>query len=213
MSDDRQEAVSAAALTAPSAARNRAPILAVLRAWLPRPALVLEVASGTGEHAAWFSADLPATTWQPTERDAERLASIAAWRAAAMLEPGGRANLLPPLRLDVAAAAWPVARADAVLAVNMVHIAPWAATLGLAAGAGRVLGPGGLLLLYGPFRAGGAHTAASNAEFDHDLRARDPAWGVRDREAVADACLGHGLALAADVAMPANNRTLVFRKG
>lgn len=212
MSDDRQEAVPHGALTAPSAARNRAPILGVLRAWLPRPALVLEVASGTGEHAAWFAADLPDVTWQPTERDAERLASVAAWREAAMLEAGERPNLLPPLMLDVAAAVWPVARADAVLAVNMVHIAPWAATLGLAAGAERVLGPGGVLLLYGPFRVGGAHTAESNAEFDRDLRERDPAWGVRDREAVVDVCGEHGLALAADVAMPANNRTLVFRK-
>ena len=208
MSGDRQEPAPPTALTAPAAARNRLPILAVLQTWLPRPALVLEVASGTGEHAAWFASDLPHLTWQPTERDPERLASIAAWREAAALP-----NLLPPLPLDVSATPWPVARADAVLAVNLLHIAPGAATPDLAAGAGRVLGPGGLLLLYGPFRIGGGHTAESNAEFDRSLRERDPAWGVRDGEAVAEACLQHGLALAADIPMPANNRMLVFRKG
>ncbi len=192
--------------TAPAAARNREPILAVLREWLPATGLVLEVASGTGEHAVWFSAALPGIVWQPTERDPERLDVIAARRLAE-----GGPNLLAPLTLDASdPAGWPVARADAVLSINMIHIAPWAATVGLMAGAARVLAPGGLLLLYGPFRIGGAHTAPSNAEFDASLREREPSWGVRDIEAVA--AEARGFALAADVPMPANNRMMVFRR-
>lgn len=194
--------------TAPAAARNREPLLAVLREWLPATGLVLEVASGTGEHAVWFSADLPGISWQPTERDPERLAVIAARRT---LEGG--ANLLAPLPLDAAEPAlWPVDRADVVLSINMIHIAPWSATRGLLAGAGRVLRPGGLLLLYGPFRVGAAHTAPSNAEFDASLRERDPAWGVRDKEAVAAEAAAHGLVLAGEAAMPANNLFVVFRR-
>jgi SAM-dependent methyltransferase len=206
MNDNRIEAESAA-LVAPSAARNCGPILDVLRAWLPQPGLVLEVASGTGEHAAWFAADLPDVTWQPTDRDPARLPSIAAWRAAQ-----GTPNLLAPALLDAAAAVWPVEQADAVLAINMAHIAPWSATLGLVAGAARVLRPGGVLLLYGPFRVGGAHTSPGNESFDADLRARDPDWGVRDSEAVVAAAEAHGMALAADIPMPANNRMIVFRR-
>ena len=196
---------SSAALVAPSAARNRQPILEVLRHWLPPGGLVLELASGTGEHAVWFAADLPQMTWQPTESAPDRLASITAWR-----EAGGTPNLLPPLQLDVTGAAWPVARADAVVAINLIHIAPWLVTLGLLAGTARVLRPGGPLLVYGPFRINGAHTAESNAAFDRDLRHRDPAWGVRDLAEVAAAALPHGLSLEADVPMPANNRMAVF---
>ena len=197
-----------AARNAPAAARNREPIFNVLREWLPQPGRVLEVASGTGEHAVWFSGAMPGITWQPTDRDAEALASIAAWRAGAALT-----NLLPPLHLDASdPGSWPVGPVDAVVSINMIHIAPWAATLGLMAGAARVLGPGGLALLYGPFREGGAHTAPSNAAFDASLQARDPAWGVRDLGAVAAVAAAHGMALAARVAMPANNLILVFRK-
>ena len=195
------------ARTAPAVARNREPILQVLRACLPHPALVLEIASGTGEHAVWFSTALPAVTWQPTDQNPEALESIAAWR-----DEAGLPNLLPPLRLDASAETWPVAQADAVVSINMIHIAPWAATEGLIAGAGRVLPLGGLLYLYGPFREGGVHTVASNAAFDADLRARDPAWGVRDLEEVIALAGRHGIQAAERIAMPANNLSLVFRR-
>ncbi len=193
--------------TAPAAERNREPILGVLRAWLPPSGTVLEVASGTGEHAAWFAAALPGVTWQPSDRDAEALASIEAWRASA-----GLANVLAPVLLDAAAARWPVAAADAVVAINMIHISPWAATLGLMAGAARVLRPHGVLFLYGPYREGGAHTGQGNAAFDASLRERDAAWGVRDLEAVCAAAEGAGFGLADRVPMPANNLSVVFRK-
>jgi SAM-dependent methyltransferase len=197
-----------AARNAPAAARNREPILAVLRTRVQAPAVVLEIASGTGEHAVWFSAALPGVTWQPTDRDAEALASIAAWRETAAL-----ANLLPPLRLDAAVPeSWPIAQADVVIAINMIHISPWSSTEGLMAGAEQVLPPGGMLFLYGPYREGGAHTAESNAAFDASLQARDPVWGVRDLEAVASLAAVHGLDLAERIVMPANNLSLVFRR-
>ena len=196
-----------AAKVAPAAARNREPILQVLRACLPHPALVLEIASGTGEHAVWFSNALTALTWQPTDQDSEALESIAAWR-----DKAGLPNLLPPLRLDASAETWPVAQADAVVAINMVHIAPWAVTLGLIAGAGRVLPSGGLLFLYGPFREGGVHTAAGNAAFDAELRARNPALGVRDLDEVTALAARHGLQAPERIAMPANNLSLVFHR-
>ena len=195
------------ARTAPAVARNREPILRVLRACLPNPALVLEVASGTGEHAAWFSSALPALTWQPTDQDRDALESMAAWR-----DKAGLPNLLPPLRLDASADTWPVARADAVVAINMVHIAPWAATQGLVAGAERVLPSGGLLYLYGPFRENGVHTAASNAAFDMGLRARNPAWGIRDLDDITALAGRHGMHAPERIAMPANNLSLVFRR-
>jgi predicted O-methyltransferase YrrM len=196
-----------AAKSAPAAARNREPILRVLRDILPRPALVLEIASGTGEHAVWFSSALPALTWQPTDLDEEALRSIAAWR-----DRAGSANLLPPLLLDASADIWPVIQADAVIAINMVHIAPWAATTGLLAGAERVLTQGGLLTLYGPFREGGAHTGAGNAAFDADLRARDPSWGIRDLDEITTLASQHGFKAPERIAMPANNLSVVFRR-
>jgi SAM-dependent methyltransferase len=196
------------ALTSPSVARNREPILAVLRRVLPAGGIVLEIASGTGEHAMHFAAALPELTWQPTDRDPEARRSIAARRAAAVLP-----NLLPPLELDAAAPSWPVERADAIVAINMIHIAPWSAAEGLMAGAARLLAPGGILYLYGPYQENGRHTAPSNAAFDASLRARDPEWGVRDVGAVAELAARHGLALAERVAMPANNLSLVFRAG
>jgi SAM-dependent methyltransferase len=196
-----------AAKSAPAAARNREPILRVLHDHLSQPALVLEIASGTGEHAVWYSSALPNLTWQPTDHDSEALSSIAAWR-----DMSGSPNLLPPLRLDASADTWPVAQADVVVAINMVHIAPWTATQGLIAGAGRVLTQGGLLILYGPFREGGVHTGAGNAAFDADLRARDPSWGIRDLDEITALAGQHGLIGPERIAMPANNLSVLFRR-
>ena len=196
------------ALFAPAVARNREPILDVLRRLLPASGLVLEVASGSGEHVIHFAAALPGLRWQPTDADPRALRSIAAH-----VRTAGLANVLAPHALDVRAQPWPVARADAVLAINMTHIAPWSATLGLMAGAGRTLPDGGLLCLYGPFTVAGVHTAQSNATFDADLRARDPAWGVRDVEAVSEAGSAQTLMLVERIPMPANNFILVYRRG
>ncbi|NOG72747.1 DUF938 domain-containing protein [Roseicella sp. DB1501] len=192
---------------APATQRNRDPILAVLRHALPAAGLVLEVSSGSGEHAVHFAAALPGLTWQPSDPDPAARASIAAWAAEARLP-----NLRPPLALDAAAEQWPIDRADAVVCINMIHIAPWAAGLGLLRGAARRLPSGGPLILYGPYRQGGRHTAPSNAAFDAGLRAQDPAWGVRDLEAVAEAAAVAGFGAPEVVAMPANNLTLVFRR-
>lgn len=187
----------------PATQRNRDAILAVLRRTLPSAGLVLEVASGSGEHALHFAGALPGLAFLPSDPDPDALASIAAWTA-------DSPNVLPPVQLDVTGD-WPVAAADAVLCINMIHIAPWAATIGLLAGAARILPAGAPLYLYGPYRRHGAHTAPSNEAFDRSLRDRDPAWGVRDIEAVS------GLA-AADFTgpeiteMPANNLSLVFRR-
>ncbi|HEY4029026.1 MAG TPA: DUF938 domain-containing protein [Caulobacteraceae bacterium] len=197
-----------AARVSPSTARNRDPILDVLRPRLPKSGLVLEVAAGAGEHAVYFAASFAALRWQPTDADAEALASIAAWR-----EHAGLDNLLPPLPLDAAQpGAWPVARADAIVAINMIHISPWSATAGLMAGAARLLAPGGGLFLYGPFIESGVATAPSNAEFDQSLRRRNPEWGIRRLDDLAALGAGHGLSLAERIAMPANNLVLVFRK-
>ncbi|HET6582309.1 MAG TPA: DUF938 domain-containing protein [Nannocystaceae bacterium] len=190
---------------AAATARNREPILEVLRRVLPATGTVLEIASGTGEHAVHFARNLPALQWQPSDADDDALASIAGWREHEQL-----ANLRAPLRIDVTADAWPIDRIDAIFCANMIHIAPWECALGLLAGAGRHLRAGGVLVTYGPYRIGGAHTAASNERFDADLRARDPSWGVRDLEDVATAAEQHGLHLRERVAMPANNFTLVF---
>jgi SAM-dependent methyltransferase len=191
---------------APATERNREPIAAVLRDALPAGGLVLEVASGTGEHAAFFAGLFPDLLWQPTDPDPDALASIRAWR-----EEAGPANLLEPLRLDASAEDWPVAAADALLCVNMVHISPWAATAGLMRGAGRLLGPGAPLILYGPYRRSGIPTAPSNEAFDLSLKARDPQWGLRELEAVAAEAEANGLGLERVVEMPANNLTIVFR--
>lgn len=193
------------ALHAPATARNRDPILEVLLRVLPPAGLVLEVASGTGEHAAWFAPRLPALSWQPSDPDAVARDSIEAWRQAA-----NAGNLLPPLDLDVRRWPWPVDRAEAVVAINMIHISPWQATEGLLRGAATLLGPGAPLVLYGPFRREGRHTAPSNEAFDADLRMRDPSWGVRDLEAVTEAA--EAFDLVEVVAMPANNLTVVLRR-
>jgi SAM-dependent methyltransferase len=195
------------ALTSAAAARNREPILAVLREVLPPRGLVLEIASGTGEHAAHFARHLPEIVLQPTDRDANALASIEAHRIAASLP-----NLRPPLHLDASAETWPVDRADAVVAINMVHISPWAATQGLFKGASSILGPEGAIVLYGPYREVGRATAPSNEVFDASLRARDPAWGLRDLGDVIALAGLHGFGLSRRVEMPANNLSLVFAK-
>ena len=193
---------------APATARNRDPIRAVLERELPARGTVLEIASGSGEHAVYFARAFPALTWQPSDAYEPALDSIAAHLAEARL-PNARA----PIALDVTAESWPVARADAIVCINMIHIAPWQAALGLFAGAERLLPDGALLYLYGPYRFGGAFTAASNAEFDRSLRARDPRWGVRDVDDLTAAAGGHGLALTGVIEMPANNHSLVFRRG
>lgn len=192
---------------APAAARNRQPILEVLHPRLPARGLVLEVASGTGEHAVHFAAALPGLDFQPSDPDADARASIDAWRA-----DSGLPNLRPALALDAAAPAWPTAAADAVLCCNMIHISPWASAVGLVGGAGRILPAGGLLYLYGPYRREGRHTAPSNEAFDADLKRRNPAWGVRDLEAVAALAAAAGFAGPEVVQMPANNLSVVFRK-
>jgi SAM-dependent methyltransferase len=192
---------------APAASRNRGPILAVLRELLPEGGRVLEIASGTGEHAAAFARELPGVTWQPSDAEAEALASIEAWRKEA-----GAPNLLPAIVLDAGAPPWDVGEVDAVVAINLVHIAPWSAAEGLFAGAARVLAPGGVLFLYGPYRFDGAFTAPSNAAFDASLRGQDPAWGVRDVRDLTRLAEEGGLVREAVVAMPANNHGLVFRR-
>jgi SAM-dependent methyltransferase len=192
---------------APATSRNRAPILEVLSPLLPEGALVLEVASGTGQHAAFLAGALPHVVWQPTDADRESLESIEAWRAEA-----GAPNLLPAMVLDATSETWPVARADAVVCINMIHIAPWAACEGLLSGAARVLGPGGVLFLYGPFRIGGALPAPSNVAFDASLRARDLAWGVRELDDVTALAHALGFVREALVALPANNHAVVYRR-
>lgn len=192
----------------PSSARNREPLLAVLRRWLPATGTVLEVASGLGEHAAWFAAALPGLTWQPTDFSEDALAVIAARR-----EQGDVPNLAAPLKLNaMAPQTWPLDRADAVVCINMIHISPWAATQGLMSGAGRVLSQGGVLCLYGPYLEAEVETAPSNLAFDADLKRRDPSWGLRDLAAVKAEAERNGLAFEERVAMPANNLALLFRK-
>lgn len=195
------------ALFAPAAARNGAVILEVLRDVLPPRGEVLEVASGSGEHAVRFAAALQNLRWQPSDPDRKALGSIAAHACAA-----GLPNLLAPIELDTRAPAWPLSHADAIVCINMLHIAPWSATEGLMAGAGRLLPGGGILYLYGPFRIGGTHTAASNARFDEDLQARNPDWGVRDLEGVLAVAAEHGLHLASQISMPANNFSVVLKR-
>lgn len=193
---------------APATARNRDPILNVLREVLPPTGLVLEVASGTGEHAIHFARALPGVTWQPSDPSPEARRSIVAW-----IEGEGTENLLPPLELDAASGDWPVERADAVVCINMVHISPWEATEGLMRGTGRLLGQGAPLYLYGPYRRGDRPLEPGNAAFDRDLRRRDPRWGLREVDDVAECAAMHGLRLERIVEMPANNLSLVFRKG
>jgi SAM-dependent methyltransferase len=192
----------------PHVVRNRDPIFAVLQRVLPDQGLVLELASGSGEQAVYFAQRLPVLRWQPSDVEPRALASIAAHQADANL-----VNLLPPLFLDATAQPWPVERADALVCINMIHIAPWRVSEGLMAGARRTLAPGGVIYLYGPYKIDGRHTAQSNEEFDQSLRARNPEWGIRDLADVTELAARHGFALAETVPMPANNLSVVFRLG
>jgi len=193
--------------TWPAPERNREPIREVLAPLLPAQGLVLEVASGTGQHVVHFAQSFPNLAWQPSDHDLEHVASIAAWRDEANLP-----NLLRPIELDVTLLPWPIAQADVVLCSNMVHIAPIEVMHALFAGAARVLPANGLLVLYGPFRFHGKFTAPSNQEFDESLRARDPRWGVRDIRELTVTGTRTGFGLEHTIAMPANNHTLVFRR-
>lgn len=199
-----------ARLASPSAARNREPIAAVLTQLLPQGAKVMEIASGTGEHAAWLAKARPDLDWRPSELDPASRASILAHAKAE-----GLANVAAPVVIDAREPVWGVeaeAPFDAVVSINMIHIAPWEAALGLVAGAGRLLRPGGALFLYGPFSRSGHHTADSNKAFDASLKARNPAWGVRDLDDVARAAEAQGLELEEVFEMPANNLSVVFRR-
>ncbi|WP_199798857.1 DUF938 domain-containing protein [Qipengyuania thermophila] len=192
---------------APATARNSAPIAAVLAQELPEAGLVLEIASGTGEHALFFARRFPHLHWQPSDADADALRSIAAWR-----EEHGPGNLLPPVALDARDADWPVARASALVCINMLHISPWSATEALMAGAARLLPEDHPLIVYGPFLETRVETAPSNLAFDRNLRARDPEWGLRQLDAVDKVASAHGLVRSARHVMPANNLTVVYRR-
>lgn len=190
-------------LHAPAAERNADPILAVLRERLPARGLVLEISSGTGQHAAHLARALPELTFQPTEFDADKHASIVAWTE-------DLPNVRTPLQLDATADPWPCQQADAIFCANMIHIAPPQACTGLLHGASRVLDAGARLFVYGPFRIGGQHTAPSNEAFDASLKSRDPRWGVRDLDAVSQEAAAVGLTREEVVPMPANNQIVVF---
>jgi len=189
---------------APAAARNVGPIGAVLVGWLPVSGLVLEVASGTGEHALAFSRRFPGLDWQPSDPDEEALASISAWQS------DGPPNLLPPVYLNVRDPEWPVKWADVILCINMVHISPWEASVGLLDGAARSLDVGGSLILYGPWLESGVPTAPSNAAFDQSLKSRDPRWGLRLVDDFAAQAKLSGLVLIGRQSMPSNNIMLRF---
>lgn len=207
---------------APATQRNREPILHVLLEVLPPTGTVLEISSGTGEHAVFFAPRLQPRQWIPSDPNPEARASIAAWREHHPVD-----NLYPPIALDARDSVWPVEQAElpsalqevdfqqqpirAIVNINMIHIAPWAACLGLMAGASRLLPPGGILYLYGPFKQGGQHTAPSNASFDASLQMQNPEWGVRDLDAVVAVAQTQGLALVRTYAMPANNLSVVFQ--
>ena len=194
--------------SAPAAQRNREPIAEVLSEWLPDSGLVLEVASGTGEHAVWFAKRFPGLEWQPSDAHPDALASIAAWQ-----QDAGLPNVLRPVVIDASNPAdWPIERADAVLNINMAHISPWPASLGLIAGASRMLPSGAPLILYGPWLKDDVETAPSNLAFDADLKARDPEWGLRRVEDFAEAAEVEGFQLVETRGMPANNLMLLFAR-
>lgn len=195
----------------PSAARNSAPILAVLKQVLPTHGKVLEIGCGTGEHAVCFAEAMPNLTWLPSDPDPGSRISTASW-----ITFKGSSGVLPPLDLDVCAAEWNVgtlAPFDAIVSINMVHIAPWSATLGLFSGASRLLRAGGLVFLYGPFMRNGLHTSRSNADFDASLKDRNPFWGLRDIADLERVAQASGLRLRERIEMPANNMSLIFSRG
>jgi cyclopropane fatty-acyl-phospholipid synthase-like methyltransferase len=198
--------------TAPAAERNKQPIADVLRRalapLLEKGGTVLEIASGTGQHVVHLASAMPTLRFVPSDPDPSARASIEAWRG-----ESGLANVEAPLDLDVRTTPWPLERADAIVCINMIHISPWSACEGLMRGAARLLPSGGVLYLYGPFVCEGQHTAPSNAAFDENLRARDPSWGVRDRADVGREARSQGFVLEETVPMPANNLSLIFRRG
>lgn len=193
--------------SSPAALRNREPILEILRNVLPKKGTILEIASGSGEHVTHYAALLPDLVWQPSDPSLEARASIAS-----RMEEDKLLNLLPPLDIDVSTDIWPIDKADAMLAINMVHISPWAATEGLLKGAGRLLSIGGVLVLYGPYRQKGHIFVESNVAFDASLKSRNPEWGIRQLEAVAEEAAKSGLALTSVTNMPANNLCVVFTR-
>ena len=210
MTDERrfyEAPASGVCRSAPAALRNREPIAKVLREWLPASGFVLEIASGTGEHAVYFAGAFPNLEWQPSDVHPDAIASIAAWKRSA-----GLPNVREPIVLDAASPTWPVSQANAVLSINMVHISPWGSALGLIDGAARVLPPGGPLILYGPWLKHDIPTRRSNLEFDQDLRRRDAKWGLRRVEDFAQAGEERGLALEQTRTMPANNLMLLLRR-
>lgn len=194
-------------LYAPAVQRNREAILAVLGGILPPAGLVLEIASGSGEHAVHFARALPHLTFQPSDPSPDAVASIAAWT-----RESGLHNILPPLVLDASAPDWPIEAADAILCINMIHIAPWAAAEGLFRQAGHLLEPGQPLYLYGPYRRADRPLEPSNAAFDESLRSRNPEWGLRELDAVEALAAASGFGPPEIVEMPANNLSLIFRK-
>lgn len=194
-------------LTFPAPERNKLPILEVLQRVLPASGTVLEIASGSGQHAAFFSAKFPSLIWIPSDLADAHLRSIAEY-----VKESARPNLLPPRCISVTDSDWGVSAVDAIFNANLIHIAPWDCTEGLLRGAARTLRANGVLVIYGPFRIGGVDTSESNAAFDADLKRRDPSWGVRDLEAVTDLAQQHGLWLRERVPMPSNNQTLIFAK-
>ena len=210
MNDDRrfyEAPMAGARRSAPAALRNREPIAEVLADWLPKSGTVLEVASGTGEHVTFFAKRFPHLNWQPSDVHPDALDSVRAWQAEA-----GLPNLFEPLVLDASAADWPIGEADAVLNINMVHISPWSAALGLLAGAARALPAGGPLILYGPWLKADIETEPSNLEFDAELKRRDPEWGLRWVEDFAAAAAQKGLKMEETRPMPANNLMLLLRR-
>ena len=205
LSDEASQAD--ARLFAPATQRNRQVILDQLSRALPGDGTVLEIASGTGEHAVWFAQHLRPMRWQPSDADPTMRQSIAAHAAGANCP-----TLLPPIDLDVTSEAWPIKRAEAAVCINLLHIAPWRAAEALFRGCAKILPPEGVLFLYGPYKRGGEHTAPSNAAFDQSLRARDPEWGVRDLDEVVALAESESFALSDVVEMPANNLSVVFAR-
>jgi cyclopropane fatty-acyl-phospholipid synthase-like methyltransferase len=207
MRSENADALTDGRLRSPSAERNKGPIAGVLQRVLPESGSVLEVSSGTGQHAVHFARAMPHHVWQPTECDAACLQSIAAWLATEKLE-----NIKAPFYLDVHNKVWPAAHVDAIVCINMIHIAPSSATNALFRGASTIMNSGGELVLYGPFRRQGQHTSPSNESFDRLLRAQNPEWGVRNLDDVAHAAEKAGFDVRESCEMPANNLTVIFRK-
>jgi SAM-dependent methyltransferase len=192
---------------APATLRNRVPILRVLKLTLPENGLVLEIASGSGEHAAYFAPRLEGLTWQPSAPSSESRASISSW--AEEIQGG---DLLTPVELDVLVEPWPVLKADAIVCINMIHISPWEVTKSLMAGAGRTLRTGGILYLYGPYKVKGEHTSLSNQAFHESLKSRDTQWGIRDLADVISEAKTQGLMHTQSIQMPANNQSIIFKQ-